>query len=41
MVAPLGRLMMVIRVTLEGGKITELDVVADPEKLREIEITAL
>jgi RNA polymerase sigma factor (sigma-70 family) len=40
-VAPLGRLMMAIRVTLAGGRITELDVVADPEKLREVEITAL
>jgi RNA polymerase sigma factor (sigma-70 family) len=40
-VAPLGRLMMVIRVTLAAGRITELDVIADPEKLREIEITAL
>jgi RNA polymerase sigma factor (sigma-70 family) len=40
-VAPLGRLMMVIRVTLADGRITELDVVADPEKLREIEIAAL
>jgi hypothetical protein len=39
-VAPLGRLMLVIRVTLAGGKITELDVVGDREKLREIEIAA-
>jgi RNA polymerase sigma-70 factor, ECF subfamily len=40
-VAPLGRMMMVIHVTFAGEKIAELDVVADPEKLREVDIAAL
>src|SRR5215510_3459160 len=40
-VAPLGRLMMVIRVTFPAGRITRLDVVADPAKLTDLEIVAL
>jgi hypothetical protein len=40
-VAPLGRLMMVIRVRFAGGRIAELDVVADPAQLRDVEIAAL
>lgn len=39
-VAPLGQLMMIIRVTVGDGKITALDVTADPAKLAEAEINA-
>src|SRR5262245_3608368 len=40
-VAPLGRLMMVIHVTFSAGRITRLDVVADPAKLSDLDIVAL
>ncbi|HME91294.1 MAG TPA: hypothetical protein VKE49_07710 [Myxococcaceae bacterium] len=40
-VAPLGRLMMVIRVTVSSGRISKLDVVADPAKLSDMDIVAL
>src|SRR5215510_5341163 len=40
-VAPLGRLMMVIHVTFSEGRITQLDVVADPAKLSGMDIVAL
>jgi len=40
-VAPLGRLMMVIQVTFSAGRISKLDVVADPAKLRDMDIVAL
>jgi hypothetical protein len=39
-VAPLGRLAMVIRVTFRDGQIAALDVVAEPERLRAIEVSA-
>jgi RNA polymerase sigma-70 factor (ECF subfamily) len=40
-VAPLGRLLMVIRFTIVGGKIVEIDGIADPARLRRLEIAAL
>src|SRR5262249_29014611 len=40
-VAPLGRLRMVIHVTFSAGRITRLDVVADPAKLSEVDIVVL
>jgi len=40
-VAPLGRLAMVIQVTFSAGRITKLDVVADPAKLSAMDIVAL
>src|SRR5262245_17099735 len=40
-VAPVGRLLMVIHVTFSAGRITKLDVVADPAKLSVVEIVAL
>jgi RNA polymerase sigma-70 factor (ECF subfamily) len=40
-VAPVGSLMMVIRVRLAEGRIRELDVVADRQALRGIEVTPL
>ena len=39
-VAPLGRLMLVIRVTTAGGRITRLDAVADPQALAALELAA-
>gem|GEM_PF-1641855 len=40
-VAPRGKLIMVLRFTIAGGKITEIDVVADPERLRQLELAVL
>src|SRR5262249_11126848 len=40
-VAPLGRLMMVTHVTVSSGRISKLDVVADPAKLSDMDIVAL
>src|SRR5262245_16092421 len=40
-VAPLGRLMMVIHVTVSSGRISKLDVVADAAKLSDMDIVAL
>jgi len=40
-VAPRGKLIMVLRFTFAGGKITEIDVVADPERLRQLELAVL
>jgi len=39
--APQGRLSRALRFTIRGGKIVEVDVVADPARLRELEIAAL
>ncbi|MFE9933366.1 sigma-70 family RNA polymerase sigma factor [Streptomyces sp. NPDC005533] len=39
--APLGRLVLVLRFTVEDGLITEIDVVAEPERLDELELAAL
>lgn len=40
-VAPRGKLVMVLRFTITGGKIAEIDVVADPERLRQLELAVL
>jgi RNA polymerase sigma-70 factor (ECF subfamily) len=41
LVAPHGRPFAVIGVTVTRGKIAEIDVLADPERLRELDLTAL
>jgi RNA polymerase sigma-70 factor (ECF subfamily) len=40
-VAPRGKLFMVIGLTITSGKIVEIDVVADPERLRQIDLAIL
>ena len=40
-VAPRGRLMLVVRVAFEGGRIVELEGLADPDSIRQLEIAAL
>ncbi len=40
-VAPRGRLLIVVRVSVANGKIAELDGIADPERLRELELAVL
>jgi RNA polymerase sigma-70 factor (ECF subfamily) len=40
-VAPLGRLLMVLRFTIVDGKIVEIEGIADPARLRRLEIAAL
>ncbi len=40
-VAPHGRLRLVLRFTINRGKIVELDVVADPARLRQLELAVL
>ena len=40
-VAPRGRLFRVLRVTITSGKIVQIDVVADPERLRQLELAVL
>jgi RNA polymerase sigma-70 factor (ECF subfamily) len=40
-VAPRGRLLMVLVFTIRGGKIVEIDAVADPERLRQLELAVL
>ncbi|HKB80432.1 MAG TPA: sigma-70 family RNA polymerase sigma factor [Thermoanaerobaculia bacterium] len=37
-VAPRGRLMMVLRFTIAGGRISAIDAIADPEHLRRLEL---
>ena len=37
-VAPLGRLLMVVRFTITREKIVEIEVIADPTRLRQLEI---
>jgi RNA polymerase sigma-70 factor (ECF subfamily) len=39
-VAPSGRLMLVLNVTIANGKITLIDAVADPERLKKMELSA-
>ncbi|WP_030721649.1 sigma-70 family RNA polymerase sigma factor [Streptomyces sp. NRRL F-2580] len=39
--APLGRLFLVLRFAVEDGLITEIDVVAEPERLDELELAVL
>jgi hypothetical protein len=40
-VAPRGRLLMVLRFTIARGKIVEIDAVADPERLRDLDLAVL
>jgi len=40
-VAPRGRLLMVLAFTIARGKIVEIDVVADPERLRQLDLAVL
>ena len=40
-VAPRGRLRLVICCTVRGGKISEMDVIADPEHLRQLDLAVL
>jgi RNA polymerase sigma-70 factor (ECF subfamily) len=40
-VAPLGRLLMVLRFTIVGGKIVEIEGITDPARLHRLEIAAL
>jgi RNA polymerase sigma factor (sigma-70 family) len=40
-VAPRGRLLMVLGFTISGGKIVEIDVVADPERLRQLDLAVV
>ncbi|MFD9411175.1 sigma-70 family RNA polymerase sigma factor [Streptomyces sp. NPDC059989] len=39
--APLGRLFLVLAFTIEEGLITEIDVIAEPERLRELDLAVL
>lgn len=41
LVAPNGRLFLVLRLTIEGGRIVEIDAVADPEQLRRLDLGVL
>ena len=40
-VAPRGRLLMVLSVTITHGKIVEIDAVADPERLSQLDLAVL
>ena len=40
-VAPRGRLLMVLRFTITGGKIAAIDAVGDPERLRQLDLAVL
>ena len=39
--APRGRLLMVLGFTIRGGKIVEIDALADPERLRQLDLAVL
>jgi len=41
LVAPRGRLFMALRCTVRGGRIVEMEVIADPERLRQIDLGVL
>ncbi len=41
LVAPLGHLLLVLGVTIADGRITGIDAIADPERLRRMELTVL
>jgi RNA polymerase sigma factor (sigma-70 family) len=41
LVAPRGRLLMVLAFTIVGGKITEMDVIAEPARLRALDLAML
>jgi RNA polymerase sigma-70 factor (ECF subfamily) len=40
-VAPSGRLLMVLRFTITGGKIVEIEATADPERVRQLDLAVL
>jgi len=40
-VAPRGRLLMVLRFTITGGKIVEMEAIADPERVRQLDLAVL
>ena len=40
-VAPRGRLLMVLDFTIEDGKIVAIDAIADPERLRQLDLAML
>lgn len=40
-VAPLGKLKLALRLTITNGRIAAIDVIADPERLRDVTISAL
>ena len=40
-VAPRGRLLMVLGFTIKGGKIAEIDAIADPDRLRRLDLALL
>jgi RNA polymerase sigma-70 factor (ECF subfamily) len=40
-VAPLGRLLLVITFKVRGEKIVEIDIIADPERLRQLDLAVL
>src|SRR5262249_50825234 len=40
-IAPRGRLLMVLRFTVAGGKITEIEAVSNPERLRGLELAVI
>ncbi len=40
-VAPSGRLLMVLRFTISGGKIVEIEAIADPERVRQLDLAVL
>jgi RNA polymerase sigma-70 factor, ECF subfamily len=40
-VAPRGRLLMVLRFTFAHGRIAEIEAIAEPERLREVELAVL
>src|SRR6266446_4944037 len=40
-VAPKGRLLMVVRFTITGGKIVEMEAIADPERVRQLDLAVL
>jgi RNA polymerase sigma-70 factor (ECF subfamily) len=39
--APRGRLFLVLSFTITDGKITEIDVIAEPDRLRQLDIAVL
>lgn len=40
-VAPRGRLLLVLAFTFRGGKVVEIDVLADPARLRQLDLVAV
>ena len=40
-VAPRGRLLMVLSFTISGGKIVEIDAIADPERVDQLDLALL